>query len=150
MSKVDKSVISSIKRWHPNFRYLETKSIDFELRGFKSTEKSLTDKEKYRINLASLRGQLASGLGSPTVGSYSLQAGENYNPDNDFSFLNRPDLTLVELHEFIERKKAELEKFDSDLNFKIQDELKNAQSKLEELQNKELQKAEIKGGNLNG
>lgn len=149
MSKVDKKVISVIKRWKPDFRYQNEKLIDVELKGFVSTEKSLTDKEKYRINLASLRGQLASGLGSPTVGSYSLQAGEDYNPDNDFSFLNRPDLSLVELHEFIERKKAELEKFDSDLNFKIQDELKNAQSKLEELQQKELQKAEKRGGNLN-
>lgn len=148
MSKIDKQNISVIKRWKPDFRYQSEKLIDVELKGFKSTEKSLTDKEKYRVNLASLRGQLASGLGSPTVGSYSLKAGEDYDPDNDFSFLNRPDLSLVELHEFIERKKAELEEFDSNLSSKIKEELDVAQSKLSDLQQKELQKAEInKGGN---
>lgn len=134
--------IPTIKRWNPNYRYEKEKLVDFELKGFKSTEKSLTDKDQYRINLASLRGQLANGLGSPTVGSYSLKAGENYNPNNDFSFLNRPDISLVELNEYIENKRSELEKYNGELKLKMEDELKQAESKAKDLEKAELQKAE--------
>lgn len=134
----------TIKRWKPNHRYENVKLIDYELTGFKSTEKSLTDKEQYRINLASLRGQLASGLGSPTVGSYSLKAGEEYNPNNDFSYIYRPDVSLVELNEYIENKKQELLNSDSVLKTKIQDELTQAENRVKELQKAELQKAEVK------
>ena len=132
----------TIRRWKPNHRYENDKFIDVTLNCFKSTEKSLTDKEAYRISLASLRGQLANGTGSPTVGSYSLKAGENYNSDFDFSYLNRPDLTLVQLHEFIEETKANLENYDLKLRSKIEDELKQAEEKAKELEKVEVSKAE--------
>ena len=114
MSKVIEDV-PTITRWKPDRRYQQNKFVEVPLNGFKSTEKSLTDKEAYRVTLASLRGQLASGSGSPTVGQFSLKAGEDYNPDFDFSYLNRKDLSLVDLHEFIESTKKNLEKYDSNL-----------------------------------
>lgn len=135
----------TIKRWNPNFRYEDKKLIDYDLKGFTSTEKSLTDKEAFRVSLASLRGQLASGMGSPTVGSYSIKAGEEYDSRFDFSYLNRPDVSLVELHEFIENYKDKLDSYDSELRFKIENELKSAESKAKELEKAELAKAEKSG-----
>ena len=136
--------VPTIRRWKPNHRYVSDKFVDVELNGFKSTEKSLTDKEAYRVTLASLRGQLASGSGSPTVGSYSLKAGESYNNNFDFSYLNRPDLTLVELHEFIEDTRKNLESYDADLQIKIKSELAQAAKKVAEMQKAEVSKAEKK------
>ena len=132
----------TIKRWNPNFRYEEKKLLDYELKGFTSTEKSLTDKEAFRVSLASLRGQLASGMGSPTVGSYSIKAGEEYDSRFDFSYLNRPDVSLVELHEFIENYKDKLDSYDSELKIQIENELKAAESKVKELEKAEISKAE--------
>lgn len=134
----------TIRRWKHDFRYQEDKFVDVQLHGFESTEKSLTDKEAFRVSLASLRGQLASGSGSPTVGSYSLKAGEAYNSDFDFSFLNRPDLSLVELHEYIEDTRKRLESFDDNLRIKISNELAKAEAKAKELEKAELAKAEKK------
>lgn len=141
MAKIIDSPVS-IRRWKHDFRYQKDKFQDVQLHGFKSTEKSLTDKEAYRVSLASLRGQLASGSGSPTVGSYSLKAGEAYNSHFDFSFLNRPDLSLVELHEYIEDTRKRLEDFDDNLRIKVQDELSKAEAKAKELEKVELSKAE--------
>lgn len=132
----------SIRRWLPNHRYLENKFIDVPLSGFKSTEKSLTDKEAYRVTLSSLRGTLsAQGLGSPTVGSYSIKAGEKYDSNFDFSYLNRPDVTLVELHEFIEDMRDNLESYDNDLQIKLKEELAQAEIKAKEMEKAELSKA---------
>lgn len=135
----------TIERWHPDFRYRQDKKVNVKLGGFISSEKSLTDKEAYRVSLASLRGTLsAQSLGSPTIGSYSLKAGEAYNSDFDFSYLNRPDITLVDLHEFIETTKANLEKYDSDLQLRIREEIKEAEAKAQAMEKEEVLKAEKK------
>lgn len=134
--------LTTIRRWLPNHHYLESKFINVPLSGFKSTEKSLTDKEAYRVTLSSLRGTLsAQGLGSPTVGSYSIKAGEKYDSNFDFSYLNRPDVTLVELHEFIEDMKENLENYDNDIQIKLKEELAQAEIKAKELEKDELAKA---------
>lgn len=143
MSKIVEEA-PKIKRWKHDFRYQENKFEFKTSKGFKSTEKSLTDKEAYRVSLTSLRGQLASGSGSPTVGSYSLKAGEAYNSDFDFSYLNRPDLSLVELHEYIEDTRARLEQFDDKMRIQIENELSKAEAKAKELEKVELSKAEKK------
>ena len=62
---------------------------------------SITDKEAYRLTLASLRGTMAQGNGSITTGNYSIPKGGEYNPSQDFSYLNRPDITIVMLDEYI-------------------------------------------------
>lgn len=141
MAKFDNSN-PTIRRWKANWRYHARPFIDVSLKGFKSTEKSLTDKEAFRVSLASLRGTLsAQGMGSPTVGSYSLEAGKEYDSDFDFSYLNRPDITLVELHEFIENTRENLEKYNSDLQIKIKKELAEAEIKAKAMEKEEVLKA---------
>ena len=137
------------KRFKPDYAYQEYKFVNVPLSNFKSTDESITDKEAYRVNLATLRGQLASGSGSPTVGSYSIPAGKEYDKRFDFSYLNRPDLTIVELDNYIENMKSSLENYDNDLKLQIQDEIKQAELKVEAMKKSELQKAEKQGGLIN-
>lgn len=129
-------------RWRPDFRYRTDKFEKISLSNFKSTEPSVTDKEAYRVSLASLRGQIAQGSGKIDVGSYSLKAGEEYNPDKDFSFLNRKDLTIVELDEHIAIMKRQLEEADSELSEKIKAELAMAENKKETLEKETVNKNE--------
>ena len=116
-------------RWRPDFRYTDNKFIEVSLNNFKSTEPSVTDKEAYRVSLASLRGELAQGTGKIDVGSYSLKAGEEYNPKMDFSFLNRKDLTIVEIDDYIKVMKRTLEESDEELSQQIKAELASAEKK---------------------
>lgn len=147
MDKKENSV-NYTKRFKPDYAYHENKFVNVPLTNFKSTQESITDKEAYRVNLATLRGQLASGSGSPTVGSYSIPAGKEYDKRFDFSYLNRPDVTIVELDNFIENMKSNLESYDSELKLQIQDEIKQAEIKAEKMKQAELQKAEKKGGSI--
>lgn len=121
-------------RWHPDFRYLSKKRVNIPLNPFKQTEPSVTDKEAYRVTLASLRGELAQGNGKIDVGQYSIPAGKEYDPRFDFSFLNRKDLTIVELDDHIKLMKRQLEEADSDLSERIKVELANAESKKQSLE----------------
>lgn len=125
-------------RFRPEYRYVKDKKTIYNLSnsngGFESTEESVTDKEAYAINFASERGDIAS-LGASRTGVYSIQAGEKYDPKNDFSYLNRPDLTLVDLDEYIQDFKYRLEKSDEKLKQKLTEELKNLQDKRDELIN---------------
>lgn len=148
MNSNDKQ-ITYTRRFKPDYSYQENKFVNVSLSNFNSTEESITDKEAYRVNLATLRGQLATGSGSPTVGSYSIPAGKEYDKRFDFSYINRPDVTIVELDNFIENMKSNLEHYDSDLKLQIQDEIKQAEFKAESMKKAELQKAEKTGGNLN-
>lgn len=123
----------TIKRWHPNFRYIKEKTIDAPLENFKSTDPSVTDKESYRVTLASLRGQLAQGSGKIDVGSYSIPVGQEYDPAKDFSFLNRPDLTIVELDEKIALMIKYQQKYDGELKEEMDKQLAQAKEKRNEL-----------------
>lgn len=114
-------------RWFPDFRYRDDKFIQVTLNNFKSTEPSVTDKEAYRVTLASLRGELAKGSGRIDVGSYSLKSGEEYDPKKDFSFLNRKDLTIVELDEYIAHYKKMIEDYDENLTQDIKIQLAKAE-----------------------
>lgn len=124
----------TITRWNPDFRYRKDKFVDVELKNFKSNDDSITDKEAYRVTLSSLRGELASmSGGSAMQGSYSIPAGEDFDFSKDFSFLNRPDLTIVELDEYIERFKARLEASDKALTADIENQLQLLANKKNEL-----------------
>lgn len=123
-------------RFRPDYRYVEHKKEYYNLStsngGFISNQESITDKEAYAINFASERGDIAS-LGASRTGVYSMKPGEKYDPKNDFSYLNRPDLTLVDLDEYIQDFKSRLENSDEQLKQKITEELKNLQDKRDEL-----------------
>lgn len=94
------------------------------------TQPSCTDQESYRVTLSSMRGMIQK-LGSPNVGQYSLKDGQ-YNPDFDFSYLNRPDLTIVDITSYINTLRDNLVKFDDETKQKIQDELDKADALLKE------------------
>ena len=90
------------------------------------TDKSVTDKESYRITLANMRSFLNNPNGSANVGSYSIPAGSDYNPDFDFSYLNRKDLTIVDITNFINTYRDNLDNYNDELKVKIQAELDKA------------------------
>lgn len=94
------------------------------------TEPSVTDKESYRVTLASMRGMIGK-FGSSNVGQYSLKDG-NYVPELDFSYLNRPDLTIVDITSYINTLRDNLVKFDEDTSKKVQEELDKADALLKE------------------
>lgn len=123
-------------RFKPDYRYVKDKKTYYNLStsngGFNSQDESITDKEAFAINFASERGDIAS-VGASRTGVYSIKAGEKYDHKNDFSYLNRPDLTLVELDEYIEDFKYRLENSDEQLKQKLTEELKNLQDKRDEL-----------------
>ena len=124
-------------RWHPDFRYLSNKMVNITLKPFKQVEPSVTDKEAYRVSLASLRGEIAQGSGKIDVGQYSIPAGKEYDPRFDFSFLNRKDLTIVELDDHIKVMKRQLEEADAELSERIKAELVNAEAKKQSLENEQ-------------
>lgn len=140
----DKKIVfenPTIKRWNPDYRYREDKLYDASLNNFKSKDPSITDKEAYRVTLASLRGNLASMPGgSATVGQYSLKGGEEYDVTKDFSFLNRPDLTIVQLDEYIEHFKEANRQYDEKLSADIEAQLKMLNDKRSELVKAESEK----------
>ena len=125
-------------RFRPDYRYIKDKKTLYNLStsngGFNSKQESITDKEAYAINFASERGDIAS-VGASRTGVYSMKPGEKYDPKNDFSYLNRPDLTLVDLDNYIEDFKYRLENSDEQLKQKLTEELKNLQDKRDELIN---------------
>lgn len=134
------TIPSYARRWRPDFRYTDSKFADISLDNFKSHEPSVTDKEAYRLTLASLRGQLAQGSGRPDVGSYSLKPGEEYSPDKDFSFLNRKDITIVELDEYIAHYKKMIEDYDESLTQDIKVQLAKAEKLKQSLEKETVSK----------
>lgn len=137
--KLDFPKNPKVIKWLPDFRYRKDKTIEEEIERFKSTEQSVTDKEAYRITLASMRGVLASasGNGSITAGNYEIPAGKEYDPMTDMSFFHRPDIGIVEIDEATARLKSQLEKYDSNLKLQIQKELDYANKKRKELVNQQ-------------
>lgn len=125
--KNDDESIPTIARWKPNFRYVKDKMIDVTLNNFTSKDGSITDKESY-IDL----GNNSSG-GSGQEPCYSIPAGEEYDPNNDFSYLNRLDLTIVDIDRYIEDFKHRLENADDALRKQLEDELQQLQDKRDNL-----------------
>lgn len=135
MSKENIFDIPKVTRWRPDFRYVHDKTEDVPIECFTSTEKSCTDKEAYRVTLASLRGTLASsqGMGSINKSAYDLKPGEEYDPQKDLSYFYRPDVTVVEIDEACARLKSQLDSFNGELKQKIKEELAKAEVKRSDL-----------------
>lgn len=136
MTKTIESTNPFLVRFKPDYRYCQDKKEEYNLSstngGFVSHDDSITDKEAYAINFASERGDM-SALGASRQGVYSIPAGKDYDTKNDFSYLNRPDITLVDLENYIEDFKYRLENSDEQLKQKLTEELKNIQDKRDEL-----------------
>ena len=67
---------------------------------------SITDKEAYRLQLTSNRAQVSSMTGSTAHGQYMFDDGK-YDFSKDFSFALRPDISIVQLDEHIEKLKKQ-------------------------------------------
>ena len=121
-----------LTRFSPDCRFTGRKE-QIKITLEKPSAPSITDKEAYRLTLASLRGNLAQGSGSPNVGSYSIPAGKEYDEKFDFSYLNRPDITIVMLDEYIKHFEERLKNSDESLAEQIKLELAKAEEKRSEL-----------------
>lgn len=132
-------------RFKPDYRYRDDKKFSYELKsssgGFVSNDDSVTDKEAFAVNFASERGDM-SAVGASRQGVYSIPAGQEYDPNNDFSYLNRPDITLVDLDNYIQDFKARLEAADEKLKSQIENELQTLQSKRDDMAS-QLEKGDV-------
>lgn len=144
-SSVNEVVNPFLVRFKPDYRYRRDKTDEYKLHstsgGFVSNDDSVTDREAFAVNFASERGDM-SAVGASRQGVYSIPAGEEYDPNNDFSYLNRPDITLVDLDNYIEDFKARLENADSKLKAQLENELQTLQSKRDEISS-ELEKGDV-------
>lgn len=86
---------------------------------------SITDKESYRLSLASKRG--AIGNGSAQAGWYMFPDGR-YDPNNDMSYLMRQDLSIVDIDRYIENLTNQLKNSDESLMSEIKKQLEAAQN----------------------
>lgn len=127
-----------IKRYPPNSR--------FNYGGFKDQVtvpviidnfgESVTDKESYRLSLASKRGSISSMNGSYQQGIYMFEDGK-YNSLKDFSYALRKDLSIVELDEYIENMKSRIETADENLKADIKSQIEKAEAAKAEAQKKD-------------
>lgn len=136
MAKQLETINPFLLRYKPDYRYRPDKKEEYNLSssfgGFVSHDDSITDKEAFAINFASERGDM-SALGASRQGVYSIPAGKDYDPKNDFSYLNRPDITVVDLDSYIEAFKHQLENADESLKSQIKNEIQTLQSKRDEV-----------------
>lgn len=85
---------------------------------------SVTDKESYRLSLASKRGAIASGLGQS--GFYMFEDGK-YDPNKDYSYILRKDLSIVDIDRYIETLQNKLQTSDESLKNEILTQIEAAQ-----------------------
>lgn len=103
------------------------------------TKPSFTDKEAYKLTLASMRGDNKKLVQKFLAGNltdnkgYSIPAGKNLDDIIDTSYLRRPDLTLADIDSYIARTKKLLESADNELKIQIENEIKSAEDKKVEL-----------------
>lgn len=123
-----------LKRYPPNNRFYSTgfsRQIE-QICNYEVFGDSITDKESYRLNLVSMRGEMSKMAGSSSKGVYMFDDGK-YDKSKDFSVALRPDISLVQLDEVIEKLSIELENATKEQKKQIQQELDKAQVKKTEL-----------------
>lgn len=85
---------------------------------------SITDKESYRL---SLQGQGLGGAVSVSSGSFMFPDGK-YDSNKDISFVLRPDLSPVQIDEYIDRLRSRLESADEELKSSIEQAISQAEA----------------------
>lgn len=132
-----------IKRYPPNsrFNYGAFKDQVTVPIVFDDFGKSVTDKESYRLSLASKRGSISTLGGSYQKGQYMFEDGQ-YNSLKDFSFALRKDLSIVEIDEYINSLRERLETSDTELSKQIQSEILKAEAAKTDLQKKQENNSE--------
>ena len=106
---ISPTVYSFSCRFRPDFRYRDDKFVEVENNVFFSSTPSDTDKEAYRVTLSSLSGEIQRAVraGNISADKFTFKDGK-YDVNQDFSFLRRPDLTIVQLDEYIQHKEENL------------------------------------------
>lgn len=101
---------------------------------------SVTDKETYRLTMASKRGALGSinHFGDFSNSKAYMFPDGQYDAQKDFSILLRKDLTVVELDEIINSLTEKQKAADADLKSEIEEQLALANEKKEEMQKVEV------------
>lgn len=112
-----------LRRYCPNSRFNNgegfNKSIDTIVK-FEDFGESITDKESYRLSLLGHSTSGAIGT-SPSGGTYAFPDGK-YDYNKDISYVLRPDLTSVQIDEYIKAEKAYNENNDLKLKSQIKKE----------------------------
>lgn len=100
---------------------------------------SVTDKETYRLTMASKRGALGSinSFGDFSNSKAYMFPDGQYDSQKDFSLLLRKDLSIVELDEIIQNLTEKQKSADADLKTEIEEQLALANQKKEELKTSE-------------
>lgn len=93
---------------------------------------SITDKESYRLQLASIRGAMSALTPERQKGTYSFSDGV-YDPHKDISHILRKDLSIVEIDEYIRATRESLEATDSTLQNEVKENLVQLEKKREEV-----------------
>lgn len=86
--------------------------------------KSITDKEAYRLSLVNGVGASASGAVNPAC--YMFPDGK-YDINKDISYVLRPDLSPVQIDEYLVAMKNSLETSDEELKSKIKKDIQYAE-----------------------
>lgn len=85
---------------------------------------SITDKEAYRLQLVSG----SASVGASASPQYAFKDGK-YDAQLDFSFLQRPDLTIVDIDKYISTLKKQAEDYDASLKTDIVNAIKELEAK---------------------
>lgn len=115
-----------IKRYSPNCRFTDgyfKNTVQVKLVKDDFGE-SITDKESYRLSLISGVGAQASGAVNPAC--YMFPDGK-YDINKDISYVLRPDLSTVQIDEYLTAMKNSLESSDESLKTKIESDIKYAE-----------------------
>ena len=135
--KSDKTIVNPLLfRYPPNNRFIKG-SINQQVLVVLHKEDygtSITDKESYRLSLAGRRGAV-SNVGSANKGWYMFDDGK-YDINKDFSYIMRKDLSIVDIDNYTEIMKRQLEESDESLKSEIESQIKKLEAKREELVNK--------------
>lgn len=99
---------------------------------------SITDKESYRLQLASMRGAMASLTPERQKGMYMFQDGK-YDPSKDISHILRKDLSIVEIDEYIRSAQDSLNTVDKETTAQVKAEIEQLNAKREEILNSQKQ-----------
>lgn len=132
-----------IKRYPPNSRFnfgafKDQVTVPIIIDDFGN---SVTDKESYRLSLASKRGSISTIGGSYQQGQYMFENGK-YDSLKDFSFALRKDLSIVEIDEYIDSMRERLETADAELSKQIQTEISKAEAAKADISKKQENNSE--------
>ena len=126
MAKTNSLINPLIMRYSPNQRFISGSFKNQE--EFKLVRddfgESITDKESYRLQL--VNGVGASSFSAANPACYMFPDGK-YDINKDISYILRPDLSPVQIDEYLSAMRDALEKQDGDLKFKIENDIKEAE-----------------------